>query len=172
MNCRLTTRGKEHNQVTVLIRARLSMDNISISSGTITRERALIFVVGPNVKDELLTIKSGCWKTSSLLKMHETSELEVVEVPQLLLSECWISGPLPIRSKRFLLHEVWVAGFNCCTFFVFKKRPPEPLALRKAWRWRDSWRYRYTIEDMWILINEFILCKKGLPCKWFVIITV
>lgn len=63
-----------------------------MSLGAIIRECVPLRGLAPVVKEELAALKSGRWKMSSLLNMQETSEPDAVEVPQLLLSECWISG--------------------------------------------------------------------------------
>lgn len=42
--------------------------------------------------------------------------------------------------------EVWVC-FCCWSCFVLRNRPPDPLALFIAWRWRDSWRYGWKDTD-------------------------
>lgn len=96
------------------------------------------------------TLNSGCWNMLSPLKILVTSEPDWVEVPQLPLSECWTMEldklPPACRLKIFL-SCIGDEGLDSCIFFVFKKRPPEPLALFIAWRCRDSWRYGCHTKD-------------------------
>lgn len=98
------------------------------------------------------TLNSGCWNMSSPLKMLVTSEPDWVEVPQLPLTECWTMDLVklpPAVPLKILLSCVGDEGLDCCIFFVFKKRPPVPLALFIAWRCRDSWRYGCAPYNRW-----------------------
>lgn len=65
--------GEKQNHVVVRICEQLSMDNRSMLLCSIVRDCIPM---------------RGCWNKSSLLNMQETSEPEVVDVPQLVLLSC------------------------------------------------------------------------------------
>ena len=61
---------------------------------------------------------------------------------KLLVNKSWVLGEFVEAFARVLLplSEVELE-LLFSSFFVLRKRPPLPLALLIAWRWRDSWRY-------------------------------
>lgn len=95
---------------------------------------------------------------SSLLEAHVTSEQVVVEAPSLYFSTwCTLdSGTFPLGFTRVVVETLKPWSWS---LLVFRKRPPEPLALFNACRWRDSCRYGCkTISKM--LLREISLREK------------
>lgn len=73
------------------------------------------------------------------------SEQDVVEpldpTPPLDMSRCWNFPGEFLKTCGGSKNEGDCGDFDSWSFFLLRKRPPGPLALFNAWRWRDSWRY-------------------------------
>lgn len=83
---------------------------------------------------------SGCWKATSWLEMLVRSEQVAVEATYSTVPD-WLSNSdmLFLWCKGVELEVL--LGSGCWSFFVLRKRPPDPLILFNAWICRDSWRY-------------------------------
>jgi len=91
--------------------------------------------------------RSGCLKLKSLLETLVVSErvvFEALDWPvldwKLSSSDASFFGCKWMVSRT--LHWPWEeVGSDRWSFFVLRKRPPDPRTLFKAWMCRDSWRY-------------------------------
>ena len=116
---------------------------------------SLSMMLGSGVKKGVrMWSKLWKWSTSSWSYMLDTSDPDRLEtLLGLPRSDCWISelGDATWRISGLLNIALPSppASFVLDSFFVFRKRPPEPLARRSACRWRDSWRYGCIIKHTW-----------------------
>lgn len=85
-------------------------------------------------------LNCGFW---NMLLLWFELELGVVELEPMPLPP-----PRGLSEKSCPFAAIWEEHSkfddDSWSFFVLRKRPPEPRALFKAWRWRDSWRYGCT----------------------------
>lgn len=91
-------------------------------------------------------LRSCCRKMSLVWETLAMSEWVATAVTNSLLPKWWLSvSCVSFWCKLMESGTSWVLleGFwsDCWSLFVLRKRPPEPLTLFRAWRWRDSWRY-------------------------------